>query len=182
MLFRNHNLKRIDRISSYFNGLIYPSEKILDVGSYNCLIAKELQDRYSVCIEGLDIKDYNITDIKNTIYDGLHFPYKDNSFDTVLILTTLHHCEDFIQVLKESRRVARQKVIVLEAAYDNKFELFLTMLRDIISNKRKGMNLPLHFQSKEQWRNLFNELDLKIIEERNYKSRILFILEKFINK
>ena len=139
MLFEAYNKKRAVNISLQMKDFIKKGYRILDVGLGNGFVAKQVRDYYNIYMEGVDVVDYNETDIKNTMYDGLNLPFKDNSFDCVLILQTLHHCSDQIQVLKEAKRVSRGDIIIMEEVYNNYFEKIITFLHDYISNKRKGI-------------------------------------------
>lgn len=44
-------------------------------------------------------------------------PYQDESFDLVFLGLVLHESDDIIQALKESKRCARQRVVILEWPY-----------------------------------------------------------------
>jgi SAM-dependent methyltransferase len=48
------------------------------------------------------------------LYDGLHIPFPDDSFDVVLLIFALHHADDPAAVLREARRVCRRHVIAFE--------------------------------------------------------------------
>ncbi|GAG29871.1 unnamed protein product [marine sediment metagenome] len=174
MLFESHNKKRAKNITSQMKGFIKKGEKVLDIGLGNGFVANQMRYYYNVHIEGVDIIDYNKTDIKNTIYDGVNLPFKDNSFDCVLILQTLHHCTDQTQVLKEGERVSKKRIIIMEDIYNNFFEKITTFIHDYISNKRKGVDCPYYFHSKKEWKNIFDKLGLKLEKETYTKSKYLF--------
>lgn len=46
-------------------------------------------------------------------------PFDDNQFDNTLLLTVLHHSDDPVQVLRETRRITRPngRIIVIESVY-----------------------------------------------------------------
>lgn len=46
-----------------------------------------------------------------------HLPYEDDAFDVVFLGHVLHEVDDFVQALREARRVARRRVTVLEWPY-----------------------------------------------------------------
>ena len=175
MLFEKHNKKRAVNIASRMKGFIKEGDKLLDIGLGNGFVAKEIKNFYKVYMEGVDVVDYNKTDIKNTIYDGIHLPFKDNSFDCILVLYTLHHCTKQFKVLKEAKRVSKKRIIIMEDVYNNNFEKVTTFLHDYISNKRKGVNCPYYFHNKKEWRSIFNKLGLKIEMEIDIVSKFLFL-------
>ena len=180
MLFEGHNTKRAISMLSHFEGLIKPGDRVLDIGLGNGIVAKHVKDHFKTYVEGLDVVDYNETEIKNTIYDGLHLPFKDNSFDCILILQTLHHCTDQIQVLREAKRVAKHHIIIIEDVYGNKFEKLMTFLHDYISNRRKGVKCPYYFQTKKRWKEIFEGIGVKLKMEKGWKSRYLIIRFKHV--
>ncbi len=179
MLFESHNKKRAAKIALQMNGFIKMGYKMLDIGLGNGYVAKKIKEHYNVYMEGVDVVDYNETNIKNTIYDGLNLPFKDKSFDCIMILQTLHHCTDQIKVLKEAKRVSRKRIIIMEDVYNNYFEKITTFLHDYISNKRKGVDCPYYFHNKDEWKSIFKKLGLKIVKETDTVSKYRFL--KFNN-
>lgn len=179
MLFEAHNKSRALKIALQLKDFIKKGDGVLDIGLGNGYVAKQIKEHYKIYMEGVDVVDYNETDIKNTIYDGTHLPFKDKSFDCILILQTLHHCTDQIQVLREAKRVSRKRIIIMEDVYNNYFEKILTFLHDYISNKRKGINCPYYFHNKNEWKIVFKNLGLKIEKETDTVSKYLFL--KFNN-
>src|SRR3989338_3271030 len=180
VIFKKHNEKRARYITSMFSGLISDGENVLDIGLGNGFIAKQIKDEFKADIEGVDVVDYNSSEIKNTIYDGLHLPFPDNSFDSAIILETLHHCTDMVQVLKETRRVVRKNVIILEDIYENAYEKYTLLFHDWISNARKGVKCPYYFQTKERWREIFADIGLKIVSEKHYLDRFLIFPSRHV--
>ena len=179
MLFETHNKSRALKIALQLKDFIKKGERILDIGLGNGYVAKKIKEHYKVYMEGVDVIDYNETNIKNTIYDGLNLPFKDKSFDAVIILQTLHHCTYQIRVLKEAKRVSRKRIIIMEDIYNNLFEKMTTFLHDYISNKRKGIDCPYYFHNKAEWQAIFKKLRLKIVKETDTVSK--YWLFKFNN-
>ena len=179
MFFEAHNKNRAVKIALQLKDFIKKREIILDIGLGNGYVAKQIRDYFRVYMEGVDVVDYNETNIKNTIYDGLNLPFKDKSFDSTLILQTLHHCTDQIRVLKEAKRVSRKRIIIMEDIYNNFFEKMITFMHDYISNKRKGVDCPYYFHNKAEWQAIFKKLGLKIEKETDTVSKYLFL--KFNN-
>ena len=175
MLFEAHNKSSALKIALQLKDFIKKRDRVLDIGLGNGYVAKQIKEHYKIYMEGVDVVDYNETDIKNTIYDGTHLPFKDKSFDCTLILQTLHHCTDQIRVLKEAKRVSRKRIIIMEDIYNNFFEKMTTFLHDYISNKRKGINCPYYFHNKEEWKSIFNKLGLKIVKEKDTMSKFWFV-------
>ncbi len=92
----------------------------LDVGTGGGLFAEAFLKR-GLYVSGLDVNPDILAaarafapeaDFKEGVAE--HLPYQDNSFDVVFMGHVLHEVDDFAQTLKEARRVARHRVIVLE--------------------------------------------------------------------
>lgn len=160
----NHIWKRISKYIS-------KSEKILDIGAGACNLEELLKDKI-YDITPIDIQDLSfVDDIKPIIYNGSKIPFKNDSFDTSLILTVLHHTSNPDLILKEARRVS-QKIIVMEDIYNNPLQKALTFVMDNISNLEFGGN-PHSNRSDKEWKKTFKELNLELVEVR-YDSFWLF--------
>jgi SAM-dependent methyltransferase len=72
------------------------------------------------------------------IYDGLRLPFADVTFDTTLLLLTLHHCERPDAVLDEAIRVTRHRLVVTESIYRTRGERFWPDLLDARANRCSG--------------------------------------------
>ena len=94
--------------------------KILDVG---CGKGFLLYDILKICpgaqVFGLDISDYALDNAKEEIKNCLslgsatNLPWKDNEFDLVLSITTLHnlYAHDLDKALREIERVGKNKYV-----------------------------------------------------------------------
>src|SRR3989338_10633379 len=96
---KNKAMKINNEISKFLSG------KLLDVGAGRCYISKEIQSKNKgVDTTCIDITDFNKTDLKLILYDGKNIPFKDNSFDNILLIYVLHHVDDPTAMLKECIR------------------------------------------------------------------------------
>jgi ubiquinone/menaquinone biosynthesis C-methylase UbiE len=93
---------------------IGPADRVLDVGAGDCRLAVQLRKTIGCEIVPVDVEDFNVTDLKLTLFDGRRLPFPDHSFDVVLLVFVLHHAEDVKAVLAEAARVSRGRVIVFE--------------------------------------------------------------------
>jgi ubiquinone/menaquinone biosynthesis C-methylase UbiE len=109
-----------------------------------------------------DVQNYVDRDVKlpfSLVEQDHDLPFDDESFDSVLLLTVLHHASNPIKVLSESVRVSRHQLVIIESVYDVK-------ARDIrgygssIANFHDQKALPLFLSlNKEQQRLYATVLD-----------------------
>jgi len=179
---------RTKKIVDTFNEFINQNEEILDIGAGGGWIAKELEKRKKAKIILLDVTDFNQTDLKLVLYDGENILFSDDHFDTVLLIFTLHHCQSPLKVLEEAKRVTKDKIIVIEDIPTSWLNRIFLCFWDIIFNlisviKPPGENIAFNFKTIPQWQKTFNDLQLKIIFQKEFQSNklirhALFVAEK----
>ncbi len=163
----------IEKIKPYFAG-----DTMLDAG---CGDGGDsiLLTEYFKRIEAFDITENEnwknlISDkINFSIGDAMHLKYADDSFDTVIEKDMLHHAQDPQIALKELCRVAKKRVIIIEANRFNPiFYLHLTLM--------EGHN---HF-SRSNFKKLLLSTGLPF-EIKNFSARVCPVnnknLIKFVN-
>lgn len=134
--------------------------EILDIGSGLCRIAKILQDK-GYQVTSVDIQNLSIVEeIKPIICDGKRLPFKNNSFDTALLLTVLHHTADPEAILKEAKRVSK-KIIIIEDIYKNTAQKYFTFVVDSLVNL-EFFGHPHTNKSDVGWKMLFKGLNLNL--------------------
>ena len=163
-------------------------EYVLDIGAWGGwpgeLIAKEKK----LTMQLLDVDDFNRSKLPLMLYDGEHIPFKNNSFDSSLLLFVLHHCRDPLVVLKEAIRVSKNRIIIHEDTYTSPFGRVLASINDFIANSPffitnpSKMNMPYNYQTVTDWEKIFQSLGLRVIVKKTsvhfMTKHILFVLEK----
>ena len=108
-----------------------------------------------------------------------------NSFDSVLINFVLHHCKNPVELLKESKRVTRDVIILYENVPDGFLSKFFCMLHGVSfaclfqKNSNKGK-----FFTMREWEEVFKRLGLKLVLTKQVSSWFnplrsqLFVLKK----
>ena len=106
---------------------------ILDIGCGKGFLLYEFKQLLpNSRITGFDISEYAIENAKEEIKNNLfvyraqdRYPFKDNEFDLVTSITTLHNLtiRDLEQALKEVERVGKNKYLNVES-FRNEQELF----------------------------------------------------------
>ena len=112
--------------------------KILNFGSGDGLLSKEIYDMGFKNIYNCDIKDLSIDKtIPTIVYDGKIIPFDDNYFDVVIINFVLHHIDTKLHynILKEIKRVSNNLIIISEDNIDTNIDKILGKLHLLIQNK-----------------------------------------------
>jgi len=181
--------KRTNWIVNNLIGFLKEGERIIDIGAGGGWVAKEIQRKRKVQILLLDVIDFNQTDLEIVLYDGKKMPFSDETFDTALLIFVLHHCKNPLEVLKEAKRVTKDKIIIMEDIYSNIFEKFLIYVSEILGFlgsffiRPPGESLPFSFKSFSEWERIIKNLGLKIIEKKKLLSpfkttHCLFVAKK----
>lgn len=96
-----------------------PTDTILDIGSGDGIWTNQLARSSRAAITALDIsqvdmlvakkraKYMGITNVTYVRGDATHLPFKSNTFDRVLSISTLEHTDDDVAILKEMLRVLK---------------------------------------------------------------------------
>ena len=163
---------------------IKKGDRILDLGCGSGIVAKTFQDFFQVKIIGVDVKDNRVVPVDFKVIDGKNLPFPENSFDIVLINYVLHHSKDQISLLKESKRVCKNKIIIYEDLPEGVISKLLCKIHGISFNKFFKIENPAFFKTSEEWHTTFENLGLKTIFEKNVScilnpvKKKLFVLEK----
>lgn len=166
-------------------GMVSPylkkDELILDIGPASCTVTEALIDQ-GLRVFPLDVENFSIVDkVLPTLYDGDRMPFKEDQFDTSLILFVLHHTPDPAKVLAEAKRVSK-KIIILEDIVTSPAHKSLTAVLDSLMNL-EFYDQPHTNKSDKEWRTVFENLGLKLLTQEYMSSTIimrhaLYFLEK----
>lgn len=156
--------------------LLKNGEKILDFGCGDLLFARKLKKRNkSLKMTGVDVVNaHALKNISFVKYEGDKLPFENGTFDTVISVYVFHHCDDAELAFKECLRVAKKRVILIEAIARNRAEILPMKFMDWFFNVWKPEPIPLTFQFKtlNEWETIFKNLDLKIGTGKKIKNPI----------
>jgi len=163
-------------------GFIEKGSKILDWGCGTAIVGKTFQDFFQAELFGVDVQDVRTVKIPFKITDGKSLSFPENSFDVVLINYVLHHSEDPISVLKEAKRVTRDKIVIYEDLPEDILSKLICQLHGISFDNFFGNPTKTSFKSEREWEKIFKELRLNIIFKKivnNFPAKKgLFVLNK----
>jgi SAM-dependent methyltransferase len=152
--------------------LLDPSQKMLDIGSGSCKMAKALSKRYGIGVTTVDVVDHNVTDLPLELYDGRHLPYDDRYFDTVMLAFVLHHAANPADLIREAVRVSRSRVLVIEDAPEGWLQKVLWRSWDYVLNH--GVHSDIHIahgaKSVTEWHDFLTTPDWSVRIVRSFRT------------
>jgi alpha-1,6-mannosyltransferase len=160
-------------------------ERVLDLGAGEGFVGAEAAKSTNAEVILADVIDLNRTSLPFVRYNGRSLPFTDNYFDAVLLSYVLHHCDEPGVVLDEVRRVAADRVIVLESVIENHRDRRWLSFADRLANRLRSAGRmdesTLHFDTVAGWRRQFRDAGLTVVAEerrgRWFHKRHLFVLE-----
>ena len=165
---------------------IASDSQLLDLGCGSGIVGREFALYFNSEVLGIDIIDNRVLPIPFRLFSGDNLAFaKDNSFDGVLINFVLHHCKNPIELLKESKRVSKDVVILYENLPEGLLSKIFCFLHGTSfaylfqKNSNKGI-----FYTDGQWRKIFNDLGFEVAYSKkvsawfNPMKEQLYVLKK----
>jgi ubiquinone/menaquinone biosynthesis C-methylase UbiE len=160
--------RRLEKMSALLIPSVPKHGVMLDLGCGNGDLAAEIQKSApDLEILGIDVQEHKESKIPMKVYDGNVIPYNDEHFDHIMIITALHHTDDYIPVLKEAIRVTRKQIIIYDHQYSNYKEWLGLVITDWPGNVPFGVYTPFNFKKRSEWKNLFEQLGLVEVSYRD---------------
>ncbi len=156
-LIKSIDRSRADRVVKIIRP--YLSGLTLDVGCWNGEVASRLELDELI---GIDIVTPPDPQIPVTLYDGIHIPYANQKFETVLCCTALHHANAPDKLLNEMKRVGK-RLVILEDAYDTFCQRSSVLLLHAIGSRLTGIDFSVKgFRHHDDWCTFFRNHGLRI--------------------
>lgn len=171
------------QLNKILNSLIInKNSKVLDLGTGGGYLAFEIARRHKECeVVGLDIvvntlesnnnivKEQQISNLSFINYDGISFPFSDNSFDCIVTRYALHHFPDIKNTFSEIKRVLKPGgQLFISDPTPNEDDK--TRFIDIFMQLQKDGHVQ--FYSKEEYKALAENVGLQI--ENDFITEIRF--------
>ena len=171
--------RRLRRMTAILEPCMPRDGHILDLGCGNGDLASALKERVPhLSFTGLEVSpQISRSAIPIFAYDGSSIPYGDDSFDYVMLITVMHHTDDYVPLMKEARRVAREGIILLDHQYAGKLEWMTLAFIDWPGNVPFGVYTPFNFKTRPEWQALFKQLRL----EETYYNDSLYMFGKLFD-
>jgi ubiquinone/menaquinone biosynthesis C-methylase UbiE len=144
--------------------------KILDLGCGSAIVGKAFQDFFQAEVIGVDIKDQRVFPIPFRIIDGKSLPFPENYFNVVLINYVLHHSEEPTVLLKEAKRVVKDKIIIYEDLPEGTFSNLRCKIHGFSFDKIFKNPTKTSFRSEKNWEKIFKETGLNIVFKKRIKN------------
>ncbi len=129
---------------------------VLDVGAAKGFMLYDFKRLIpNITVAGCDISDYAIKNAKEEVKpflktaNAIDLPYKDNSFDLVISINTVHNLEkpDLARALQEIERVSRGNSFITVDAYRNEEE------KELMYHWNLTAKTIMHV---DKWKSFFN--------------------------
>ena len=146
--------------------------KILDVGCGNMKILYSLKNNLpGTEFTGIDV--FKLPEhLKNDPYwqyyksfNGVNIPFKNKSFDLILLIDVLHHIslDKQLLLLEEVKRVG--KVVIIKDHFEYGFlSRQILRLMDFTGNWAYGVRIPKRYFSKASFASVMNAMDCKVVK------------------
>ena len=99
-------------------------------------------------------------------YDGNKLPMEAESFDVVILADVLHHEKTPLQLLKEGRRVSKNRVIIKDHKKESFFDQLRISILDYTGSKPQGVECIYKYYTLKEWHSIIKEANLIIEKEQ----------------
>jgi SAM-dependent methyltransferase len=153
--------RRVKILSHLFAELIPIRARVLDVGCGDGLLCAMLQSlRSDISVQGIDVLVRKRTHIPVEIFDGIHIPFGNDSFDVALFSDVLHHTDDPMTLQREAWRVS-QWVLIKDHRRNGLAAAQRLSFMDWVGNSRFGVALPYNYWTEKQWEMAWRQIGLR---------------------
>lgn len=154
-------LKRASIKAGALLPLLPVNAPILDIGSGNGGLVYLLRKSGRNITASDVVNRSRFPSVEPLLIANNYIPYPENHFDTVLLITVLHHTVDQTAIIAEAKRLATRQVIIMEDIYFNTFQRLLTYAMDsLVNGEWRGH--PHTNRTDREWRKVFDTMGLQV--------------------
>ena len=159
---------KVERLKDLYKN----EERILEIGCGNGALVKLLREAGRQ-VEAVDVENKTyFQEVQPIIYNGENLPVTDKQFSAVQMITMLHHVKEPEKLIAEAKRTGQQ-LVIMEDIYSNSFQKYITWFTDSIVNWEFSAH-PHTNKTDQEWREIFEHLDLKVEKVKYHKGFLLF--------
>ncbi|MFI5257499.1 MAG: class I SAM-dependent methyltransferase [Gemmatimonadales bacterium] len=151
------------QVTDYIARLVAPDGNtdrldVIDVGSGDGYLGAVLQTwRPSTRVIGVETQVRALTrsGFEPVLFDGLHLPFPDRSFDVAILSNVLHHADDQPALFAETCRVTRRRVVIKDHLAASRLDRWKLALLDVLGNRRFGADTRGDYLGRDEWSAMF---------------------------
>ena len=116
-------------------------------------------------VQACDTANQHTADVPFVLQDGDTLPFADNAFDCVIVVDGLHRSGDPVRAIRELKRVAKLRVVVVESVCLNEAQRRFNVLTQWLYGEVLEQASPpesLHFNSPKNWEWMFRDEKLRV--------------------
>lgn len=155
---------------SHIKKYIKKTDHVLDFGTGEGYVAAQIE-KFGAKVTKLDIENFTADGSPVVLFDGVHAPFADKSFDVSVCTFVLHHAEDQDGVIKELKRLTSKYIIVSEDVVNTGLDKFLSWTHSQYS-KLRYHSKEMSFKSAEEWKDFFIKHGLKVVAESKMSRKV----------
>ena len=144
-----------------------PGDRVLDVGCGFGQLGRALMDAVpGIRVEGVESAPRGGELIPVTASEGASIPWKDATFDAVILADVLHHDENPDRLLRESARVSKRLVIIKDHLRKGFLAQQRISLLDWAANVGYAVPCLYRYNSLTEWHRSIGLVASNLVEER----------------
>jgi len=140
-----------------YKGWIKRGQRVLDVGCGDGTVSGIIKKKFGCDVKCTDIRNYIRNDLPFSLMkDDKHLPFKNKSFDIVMLNDVLHHTEKQSELFRECLRVGKRVLVV-----ETQPSIIETILDYVLNwlHRYNDMPIPLTQKRFPEWISFFRKYD-----------------------
>ena len=158
---------RLKKLVRLIGPHLNPGDRVLDVGCGYGQLGRALMNALpGIRVEGVESAPRGGELIPVTASEGASIPWKDATFDAVILADVLHHDENPDRLLRESARVSKRLVIIKDHLRKGFLAQQRISLLDWAANAGYAVPCLYRYNNLTEWRRSIGLVGSNLIEER----------------